>query len=271
MKFVIWTWDYNKHVGGVRVLHKLCDTLNSLGQEAYVTCEITNPEFDTPKIDVGNIDFENTVVIYPECIYDNPLGAKHVVRWLLWNAVEKYSSETDYIFKILPDIKYITDQCDGILTLMDFNLKFWNNLNDGDRPQNMILLRKMRNFVVESQVQFVTNKIFYDDLPEDEHLIRDEMNKSTHFVSFDYSSYCSLQAAMCGCISLVVPNSMFTLEEWHKKFPGFKYGVAYGIDRIPHAKETMHLVKPHLEEMQKNNLVTVHNFIKFWEDKLCKN
>ena len=100
MKFVIWTWDYNKHVGGVRVLHKLCDTLNSLGQEAYVTCEITNPEFDTPKIDVGDIDFENTVVIYPECIYDNPLGAKHVVRWLLWNAVEKYSSETDYIFKI---------------------------------------------------------------------------------------------------------------------------------------------------------------------------
>ena len=83
MKFIIWCWDYNKFIGGVRVMHKLCDVLNSLGAEAYVTAKKTNPHWNTPVYDGNGFDKEQTVVIYPEVISGNPLNSKNVIRWIL--------------------------------------------------------------------------------------------------------------------------------------------------------------------------------------------
>jgi hypothetical protein len=35
-KFVIYTYDYSPGVGGIKVMHKLCDMLNANGSEAYL-------------------------------------------------------------------------------------------------------------------------------------------------------------------------------------------------------------------------------------------
>ena len=46
-----------------------------------------------------------------------------------------------------------------------------------------------------------------------------------------------------------------------------KYGVAFGFGDLQHAVNTQHLVEDHLKEMDKINLETVRDFIKFWENK----
>ena len=34
--FVIYTYDYDPGIGGVKVMHKLCDMLNANGAKAYL-------------------------------------------------------------------------------------------------------------------------------------------------------------------------------------------------------------------------------------------
>jgi len=46
------------------------------------------------------------------------------------------------------------------------------------------------------------------------------------------------------------------------------FGVAYGVDDLPWAENTIHLVKKYLEEMENIDNKNFQKFIKFWEKKL---
>lgn len=273
MKFIIWTWKWQKHVGGVRVMHKLCDYLNRIGAEAYMYSENkTNPNYISPHYnEAEGFDPETTVVIYPECITDNPLNAKHVVRWLLYNQVAPYPNKNDYIFKYYPYYYSMDNRCDGILRINDFDLDFWTHENFEDRIYNTVLVRKGAHKVTLNWHTQLKSIFVYDDIEKeynDENILKWALNKSNVFLSYDVCTFCSLRAALCGCISVVVPERGITKEEWRKAFPMYKYGVSYGSEEIDYAKETRHLVKPHLEFIQNESLQTVHDFVAFWKDKL---
>lgn len=92
--FVITTPGYNHRSGGITALHRLCDLLNRVGGRCCLLplggdlrllppgqFFATNPEWHTP-LATEPVD-DDTVVIYPEVILGNPLGARNVVRWLL--------------------------------------------------------------------------------------------------------------------------------------------------------------------------------------------
>ena len=92
--FIIYTYPFSFGIGGVVVLHKLCDLLNSLGQKAYIFPEpfpgqtepffLLNESYNTPIITQEILsDINNCIVIYPEVIRGNPLNAKNIVRYLL--------------------------------------------------------------------------------------------------------------------------------------------------------------------------------------------
>jgi hypothetical protein len=87
-RFVIDAPDYSHLHSGVRCLHLLCDRLNRLGVSAAVTCRVVDPRAMTPQLgrrmlaSVPSI-LDRSIVIYPEVTAGNPLGAKHVVRYLL--------------------------------------------------------------------------------------------------------------------------------------------------------------------------------------------
>lgn len=128
-KYIIATSAYNPNSGGIIVLHKLCDLLNTSGQEAWLCpmdfCEYfvtgktilktllkrlnhpiltyrhfrlllhntkrfsTNPDWKTPIINPWKLFFSNGlpeyIVVYPEILSGNMLGAKHVVRYFMHN------------------------------------------------------------------------------------------------------------------------------------------------------------------------------------------
>ncbi len=84
-RFVVAAPDYSERSGGIVALHRLCDRLALLGYEAEIWplggVGRTNPDWQTPVSLHPAVD--EAVVVYPETVSGNPLGAPHVVRWLL--------------------------------------------------------------------------------------------------------------------------------------------------------------------------------------------
>jgi hypothetical protein len=267
MKFIIWTWDYSKFVGGVRIQHKLCHLLNMLGAEAYVTCEITNPEWNTPIYDGNGFDKENTIVIYPECIQDNLLDAKYVVRWLLYHQVADYD-ENDYVFKLFEHFHSKNNKCDGILRVLDYDLSPWKNLNQ-QRTHNMIVVRKGAWKLNHIKIN-LPNLIIYDDIEKEnsEDVIAEYMNICEQVICLDDTCLIAAQAALCGCISIVVPDPKYNAKQWKELLPAMKFGIAYGNSplEIEHAKFTKNLVRYNVQKISDQSIHHVSDFIEYWKN-----
>lgn len=250
-------------------MHRLCHLLNEMGEEAYITSQETNPDWNTPYYDGSGYDKENTVVIYPECIPDNKLDAKHVVRWLLYHQVAEYNP-TDYVFKLFNYYHSINNRCDGYLKVLDYKVDQWRDLNL-DRTHNMIAFRKgkwKKDFV---QID-INDIIIYDEIEkeEDESILSEMMNKCSRFICFDDSSFIPVQAALCGCESIVIPDPNLNAEQWRSIYPAMKYGIAYGNSQyeLDRAKFTKNLVRWNIEKINKNCSESVKEFVEFWKDKL---
>lgn len=86
--FYIWSPDYTEYSSGIKALHLLCDRLNNLGYEAYISSAKVNELINTPKITsylISQHKQQNRlqIAIYPETHVGNPLLIPNVVRYLL--------------------------------------------------------------------------------------------------------------------------------------------------------------------------------------------
>lgn len=87
--YYIYAPDYRETSAGIVVLHTLCDALNKYGYEAYlVGTGIVSPDLHTPVLTPELLDSHNRsdvvpIVVYPEVISGNPVGAQVCVRYIL--------------------------------------------------------------------------------------------------------------------------------------------------------------------------------------------
>lgn len=103
--------SYNNMSSGVRSLHLLCHALNESGMVARMApvgeTFYVNHNLNTPVCAAWD-QFIDPIVIYPDIIKGNPLGAKHVVRYLMAErgkyGGDKEFPETDQVWGALPSL-----------------------------------------------------------------------------------------------------------------------------------------------------------------------
>ena len=99
----------------------------------------------------------------------------------------------------------------------------------------------------------------------------DEFNKYEYVLTFDDKSYYTTAAALCGTKGIILnPNKNITPFEYRIQNPIQMCGVAYGMNDIKWAEQTIGLVKDNLLQLEQRDNKTIDGFIKYWGNKILK-
>lgn len=299
LKFVIYSPPYDENNGGSIVLHKLCHILNKLGHQSHLypmlpSMEVhphsvgnlinyamnlqnsiiisklfykTNPDFNTPVIDVSNhlSIIDDSIVIYPEIIFGNPLNAKNVVRWILYEPGKHTGSvyyppgELHFLFnsQIKSFSSFGSTLSTHYLTIWSLPLEIYlrsypNTPNS--RSGTAYCLRKGKNRMVTHDL---SDSILIDG--KSHHEISEIFHSVNSFISYDLYTAYSKFAVLAGCNSIVMPIPGISREEWCPN-PEDRYGIAYGFEDINQANSTkINLI----EKMQHTEQNSIHNTSEF--------
>jgi len=297
-KFIVYSPEYDENSGGSIALHRLCDLINRAGHECYLQpmdwvffqksilkktkqlCRTflnkitrrkfkTNSDFITPI--AKKEDLDDAIVIYPEIIKDNPLRSKKVVRWLLYkippnDPILDNSKDLFFYyqeaFNVNPNSKNIN--IGGQLQIIYVLDEIYKNKNN-KRMGTCYAIRKGKGKKI---IHNNKNSILIDTLNHKK--VSEIFNKSEFFISYDSYTMYSNYAAMCGCISIVVPEPGVEKDKWQPT-EDLRLGVAYGFDDIEWAKQTSSKVGDFLknEEMKKNK--SIFNFIETCNEYFSSN
>ena len=210
-----------------------------------------------------------TIVVYPEIIYGNPIKAKNVVRWLLYynkiyNSQHPDSYEiTDCFYcyrKIFND--YRLNPTAKTLNMSYYNLDLYKRYNYGKRTGRCYVIRKGSN---RKDLPKHFDGVIIDDLPEIEKV--KQFNQCEYCISYDMQTAYTLIAALCGCISILIPEEGKKRGDYRK--PGeIDYGEAFGynVSEIEYARSTMNKV---YESFLRFNTEGKENVQQFANDCIC--
>lgn len=206
---------------------------------------------------------DETIVVYPEIVYGNPLRAKRVVRWLLYFYPYKGDTsaygENDLFFayrEVFNDDE-LNPEC-RLCKLQNFDDKLYKRSNYGDRKGSCYIIRKGWN---RKDLPVHFDGPIIDDRPEQE--IVNIFNKSKYCISYDTQTFYSSIASICGCISIVVPEVGKTRADYTGSDDA-AYGVAYGdtIEEIDFAKKTCSKLIDEIDGFKKDNEKNVDFFLQ---------
>ena len=272
LKYIIDINCFLPNSGGIVALHKLCHDLRKIGEESYVLSRKTHPLIDAPFLGDKRFTQQETVVVYPEIVAGNPHNCQNVVRWILNtpgvcsnSRVEDFyaaKKSTDLIFKY-SDYFHLRDESEssGMLatTFIDTNIFYRNT--DTQRIGSAFMIKKGG----ASKIIHPHDSVDISMLEHDWVTMANIFRKVEIFYCYDNASYWAFLAALCGCIAVVQPDSDMKFEEWSLKFDHMKYGVAYGLDHIEHAKATLDLIPQTIESTTARYMTTVQNFVEVCE------
>lgn len=269
INFLIWTTELDNSSGGSIALHRLADLISSEGEACYVLSNKTtegslskNLSDYNKDLDSGKITHENTMILYPEVAFGNPYGFPNVTRWLLNTpgvcGGDGIYGENDLIYKYYDYFK-APDESKVRGELRTFQLKLDKFYNKNlDRSGECYIVKKGKNKVLDKHDK---DSLDIGSYINDDYL-SDVFNRKKRFISYDSMCFHLQQASLCGCLPIVIPDKGVTKEEFIKKAPVNKYGVAYGFIDVEHARKTQHLLKGHLEDMEKESTELVRSYIK---------
>jgi hypothetical protein len=297
-KYVIFAPKYSDSNGGVICLHYLAHLINKQGGEAYLcpifeNFEISKINFKRPFLktlysklvdrfrrfhvnesfdnkilyDISVLkNNENWVAIYPEITFGNPLGAKHVVRWLLHNpgfhTKKIYYGPNELYFKYhhgFADFSFLNSVLSpNPLYLSYYPLHLYNMSNVASvRSGTAYCLRKGRNREIQHDL---TDSILIDGMSHEE--IANIFKRVKTFISYDLYTAYTVFASLCGCDAVVIPMEGMSKEDWYPDADG-RYGIAYGFDDIEYAARTRVLM---IEKVQKDHSANAARVSAFMQE-----
>lgn len=211
MKYLIWSYAYRHDSGGPKVLHRLCHELNEAGQEAYVSHEKTNPEWNTPYH--KPFEGDDWIAIYPEIVAGNPWNASRVVRWVLNNPGKLQQGDKVY------------DPAEIVFTFSEL----FNDMHVG--PERLLCLPTIETdlyfdrHLIRDRVAFYVGKgskafdlpgavEITDEIRADRERLARLLNGSVLMYCFDNVTGAIDIARLCGCPVYLVPNGEYTWEQY---------------------------------------------------------
>ena len=295
-KILIFAPRYQENTGGSIVLHKLCSILNQIGYESFLHPYFesyvlhksnykksalsfidrrirsllkgykTNPAFETPVIySTKEINWDEWVVVYPEIVMGNPLGARNIVRWLLHNP--GFHTDTvfygggELYFKFnsgISDFNYYgSTTSNSHLKVIHYPLEFYNTENlSSERSGTAYLLYKGKGKAIQHNLE---DSILIDGKSHKE--VSEIFKKVKTFISYDTMTAYSIFAVLCGCESIVIPDEGVSIDDWYPDYED-RYGISYGLSNLEEAAATKHLVEPRVikeHERSKENVRKAFN------------
>jgi len=273
-------------------LHKLAYEIAIRGHYVYIFNDAKYPHKNIKVIPTRIIDtfddgwrntfawegFEfnliKTISVFPQTTPGNPFNTIHNVRWVLhdysqeqWDTFNVDDVIFNYgTFKIPEGIEQF------LLTVFDYNFdKFYNTNNPNRKGFGHILHKNTPVWGIEFLKHLGSTDIPHYNGKQDLNYLLDEFNKYEYVLTFDDKSYYTTAATLCGTKSIILnPNKDITPIEYRLQNPIQMCGVAYGMNDIKWAEQTIGLVKDNLLELEKRDGRTIDEFIKYWENKILK-
>ena len=269
--------------GGRLALGVLFQELKSLGEEVYLGNRSVShaplfPEYDESDFfDPSKVNPKDCIAIYPEFSGDNVLNCGSVVRWLLHipghigGEPHLWDKEKELFFAY-GDWQKAGSEAIG-LKVEDLLLTTIHIDHDSfyykDNPK-----REGTCYTVHKPV---LGEVFRDPVPEgsvcvdpfkrDTNFLSACFHNSEFFYSYDDKTFLTALAGLCGCKVVIASRTNMSKDEWVKEEPYFrKYGVAYGVEDIPHAEETVNLVAGQIKIFEDRASETVKNFVDYTQN-----
>jgi hypothetical protein len=245
MKFLIAARPFNHQSFGVVTLHKIFEQLLLLGFEAEIIffegdgkdCKwgfSRNSEYYRPGAQLPpprnyekyiNSIVSNGILIYPEIIFGNPLGAKNVVRYMLnkegalksWgmNAASNdfflthsqlYRDTYHFALFNPPDITWLNSIEINDLDMRSMDVSY---IGKGSKYG----FTKIPNGTLEITREW----------PKSQTQLRLLLNNSRYFFCFDSLSATAFEAVACGAIPFVFPGGPIPIEKLRNGLDGLPY------------------------------------------------
>ena len=261
---LVYTIDnFSLICGGVIVQYELCRILDNLGINVRMSAptKIINSVFN--KFYENDFDLNDTVVIYGETITNNPINAPHVVRWILaplglCSDINIYktwgSKDLVYYFNSEQKMANNPDKFGQIYKLLNIIFLYPNikNYNENNRSGTCFTIRKGYSCHPNMSLIHPSNSFEITRQHSQSDCIS-IFNNHEYFICYDSITFLYVIAGLCGCISIVVPVNGLSKQDWinttvlaeyfKESEEKVLYGIAYGMEDIEFAKNTINLVK----------------------------
>lgn len=257
LKIVIYTPPIDVNCGGIMVLYNLAKTINDLKKDnlqsyIYTYDHVTHPNSFCNNFYNPFLIDDNTIVIYPETIIGNPLGAKHVIRWILLDLGFEVS-KNQYKMWDPDDIVYHWEptQLKNSKQLVNIwvnpSIQKYNHTDT--RPSNCYAFKKLHNVKFHEKITTYHND--KKDTNIDKLSIEETVkvfNNSSIFYCYDPNTFYAIMATLCGCVTVVHPLKDTSRDAYFQSRitchpSGFCYdaGLAYGNSKqeIDKAKQSV--------------------------------
>lgn len=259
------------------VLHKLADVLHDLGEQVVLVSGSVKNEKEYPVVTEAEFTFSehlkptsNDWVLYPEIVDGNPLNGVNVVRWLLNVPGErggnKQYGSNDVFFHFSSNFSTPDFKSSGLLRIADYGLEYFKS-EKRTRMGFAIMIRKSRSYRSSHFLERAGWPVMDFLSGLDRKVLNRYFNSLAVFVSYDTETYHSVQAALSGALSVVVPRKGRSRKDFYNH-ANRKYGVAYGIRGIPWALATRKKLRESLISAEATDRKSVVDFVHLLKSRL---
>jgi hypothetical protein len=201
-------------------------------------------------------DLKHAVIVYPEIVSGNPLGGERVVRWLL-HRPGHHTGEADYGSDDL-FFHYQDGFQDPAFPSTRLTLAWINEAyRDLGLPRagSAYLVRKGKGRPI---VHNLENSVCVDEMSHQERALA--FNRAEYFYTYDLYTMYSRYAAICGCVPIIIPDETVSREQWIPAEEE-RYGLAYGLEDVPWARETRGKMFERMKREEKEEVLMLTRFV----------